>query len=156
MAPLFQRRHLFSALGVVLAALSVGACGSPPGPSALTSGRVRGPALELSDRLGSGSLVNETPGRLNLAQVRRVVTAHKADVRACYERETRNDPTLEGEIVLSWEILNDGSVSAPMVGRATLDDMALEECMLREIRKWRFPASDSQTSVETFRFDFPP
>jgi hypothetical protein len=156
---LFARQRLFSFLLFSLFVLLLGACASRSPQSALTSGRVRGPvphAPELSDSLGSGTLVNETPGRLNLEQVRRVVRAHKGDVSACYENEALTNPALEGAIVLSWEILNDGSVSAPMVGHVTLDDVGLEECMLRQIRRWRFPISDSQTSVETFRFDFPP
>ena len=132
---------------VVFAVLAGCAPGASPVIASAKSAR--------SMHLTSEVLVNETPGRLGPAQVRRVVDSREGDLRACYEHELRADPTFQGGIVLSWEILPDGSVSAPMVLRSTLDAPQVEECVLRRVRAWRFPASDSQTSVPSRSFRFP-
>jgi hypothetical protein len=105
--------------------------------------------------LKNQELVNETAGRLNRAQIQRFVKAHEKEVRACYEGEVRADPTFQGGIDLSWEILPDGSVSAAMLSRSTLDNSGVEDCVLRQVRAWRFPPSDSQTSVPSFPLRFP-
>jgi hypothetical protein len=105
--------------------------------------------------VASENLVNEVPGRLTREHVRRVVLAHDRDVRACYAVEASTNPTLQGGLDVSWEILPDGSVSAPMLSRSTLDNPRLEECVLNRVRGWRFPPSDSQTTVASFSFRFP-
>ncbi len=101
-------------------------------------------------------LVNETPGRLRSAQIRSFVSAHEGTLRPCYERQARTDPTFQGGLVLSWEVLPDGSVSAPMTSRSTLEDAEIEDCVLRQVRRWRFPESDSQTTVVSIPLHFPP
>jgi outer membrane biosynthesis protein TonB len=142
-------------LWLLLSPLSIGAsaCASTPAPpprSAQSSGPVVPPAPA-----ATSTLVNETPGRLRPDQIRRAVMAHAAEVRTCYDDEARMDPALQGQIVLSWDVLPDGSVSAPMIFRATLDNARVEECVLRQVRGWRFPASNSQTTVDSFPFRFP-
>ena len=140
---------------LVLSSLSVGAsaCASTPAPpprSAQSTGPVVPPAPATTN-----ALVNETPGRLNPDQIHRAVMAHAAEVRACYDDEARMDPAIQGQIVLSWDVLPDGSVSAPMIFRTTLDNARVEECVLRQVRGWRFPASNSQTTVEQLSISLP-
>jgi hypothetical protein len=100
-------------------------------------------------------LVNEVPGRLTQPRIRQFVASHQADLTVCYASEARIDPTLQGAVDVSWEILPEGSVSAPMLVRSTLDNAQIEECVLRTVRGWRFPASESQTSVIGYAFRFP-
>ncbi len=142
-------------LWLLLSPLSIGvsACASTPAPpprSAQSRSFVALPAQATTN-----ALVNETPGRLNPDQIHRVVMAHAAEVRACYDDEARMNPAIQGQIVLSWDVLPDGSVSAPMIFRATLDNPRVEECVLRQVRGWRFPASNSQTTVDSVPFRFP-
>jgi hypothetical protein len=82
------------------------------------------------------------------------VMAHKGAVRACYESEAQRNPSLKGGIVLSWQILPDGSVTAPGLASSTLNNSRVEGCVLRQLRGWHFPASESQTIVPTFPFSF--
>lgn len=101
------------------------------------------------------NLVNEVPGRLSAAAIRRVVAAHESEVRGCYAHEATSAPSLQGALVVSWEVMIDGTVLAPMVTRATFDDPPLEQCVLNRLRTWRFPVSESQTFVDAVRFEFP-
>jgi len=93
-------------------------------------------------------------GGLSAEQVRRVVMAHVGAVRACYESEAQRNTSLKGGITLSWQIAPDGSVSAPALAGSTLNNARVEGCVLRQLRGWHFPASESQTIVPSFPFSF--
>jgi hypothetical protein len=158
MMPFFARpRALPGLLGLWLRlaflSLGAGACSSTPAPAPRPVPS-RSVYVSPADAT-TNPLVNETPGRLSPDAIHRVVMAHAAEVRACYDEAARADPELQGQILLSWEVLPDGSVSAPMIFRATLDNARVEECLLRQVQQWRFPPSNSQTTVDGFSFRFP-
>lgn len=93
-------------------------------------------------------------GGLSPDQVLRVVMAHRGAVRACYESEAQRNPSLKGGIVLSWQISPDGSVTSPAVASSTLNNARVEGCVVRQLRGWHFPASETPTLVPTFPFSF--
>ena len=93
-------------------------------------------------------------GGLSPEQVRRVVMAHEGAMRACYESEAQRNPSLQGGIILSWQIQPDGAVAAPALASSTLNNPRVEGCVLRQLRGWHFPASDSPTIVPSFPFKF--
>jgi hypothetical protein len=93
-------------------------------------------------------------GGLSPDQVRRVVLAHQGALRACYESEAQRNPSLKGGIVLSWQIAPDGSVASPALVSTTLNNARVEGCVLRQLRGWHFPASETQTIVPAFPFGF--
>ena len=93
-------------------------------------------------------------GGLSAEQVKRIVVAHQGAVRACYESEVQRNPALKGGIVLSWQIQTDGSVAAPAIASSTLNNARVEGCVLRQLRGWHFPSSESPTIVPSFPFGF--
>jgi hypothetical protein len=93
-------------------------------------------------------------GGLSSDQVRRVVIAHTGAIRACYESEAQRNPSLKGGIVISWQIVPDGTVTSPALVSTTLNNARVEGCVLRQLRGWHFPASESQTIVPSFPFGF--
>ena len=93
-------------------------------------------------------------GGLSPDQVRRVVMAHVGAVRACYESEAQRNPSLKGGIILQWQIQPDGTVVSPGVASSTLNNARVEGCVVRQLRGWHFPASESQTIVPAFPFSF--
>jgi hypothetical protein len=93
-------------------------------------------------------------GGLSPDQIRRVVVAHMGAVRACYESEAQRNPSLKGGVTLSWQIQPDGSVSAPSMASSTLGNARVEGCLLRQLRGWHFPASESPSIVPSFPFAF--
>lgn len=93
-------------------------------------------------------------GGLSPEQIRRVVIAHTGAVRACYESEAQKNPGLKGGMTLSWQIEPSGSVSSVSVASSSLGNPRVEGCVSRQVRSWRFPASDTPTTVGAFPFKF--
>lgn len=91
---------------------------------------------------------------LGVEQVRRVVVAHVPALRACYDAELRVKPGLRGGVTMTWVVAPDGSVSSARVGSSTINDARVEDCIVRLVSSWRFPASDGVTNVSAFPFRF--
>ncbi len=92
-------------------------------------------------------------GGLNSEQIRRVVLAHRGALQACYEIEAQKDPTLRGGLTVSWTIDPSGAVTSANVASSTIRNARVEGCVLRQVRAWRFPASDG-VSQATYPFSF--
>jgi hypothetical protein len=93
-------------------------------------------------------------GGLSADQVARVVRAHQGALRACYEIEAQKDPSLRGGVVASWTIDPSGAVTSAGLPRSTIHNARVEGCVLRQVKTWHFPASESSTSVPEFPFMF--
>jgi len=121
-------------------------------------GKGRGPKLaergehEVSVGMGSGG--GDTDGSLSKEQIMKVVRAHMAGVKYCYEKELQHKPTLAGGIDIFWVIQPDGSVSKANVKSSTLSDTAVEGCIVRQVKQWQFPKAPAQTTVTRFPFVF--
>jgi hypothetical protein len=131
-----------------------GAGGFGRGGTGGGTGTGSGPGAGPGEAKVTGGNGMSARGGLSPDQVLRVVMAHKGAVRACYESEAQRNPSLKGGIVLSWQILPDGSVSSPALASSTLNNSRVEGCVVRQLRGWHFPASESQTIVPSFPFSF--
>jgi len=92
-------------------------------------------------------------GGLSPDQIRRVVVAHQGALRACYELEEQKDPTLKGGVTASWTIDPSGAVTSATIASSTIHNARVEGCVLRQVRTWHFPSSDSP-SQPMFPFTF--
>ncbi len=121
-------------------------------------GHGRGPKLaergehEVSVALGAGG--GETDGSLSKEQVYKVVKAHMAGVKYCYEKELQHKPSLGGGVDMFWVIQPDGTVGKANVKKSTMGDAAVEGCILRQVKQWQFPKAPGQTTVNPFPFVF--
>lgn len=93
-------------------------------------------------------------GGLSPEQVRRVVIKHAGALRACYESEAAKNPSLKGGISVAWQIDPSGSVSGAQLKQSSLSNPRVEGCVLRQIKSWSFPATDSPTTVAEYPFRF--
>ncbi|HJZ86450.1 MAG TPA: AgmX/PglI C-terminal domain-containing protein [Polyangia bacterium] len=96
----------------------------------------------------------DTDGSLSREQINRVVMAHKAAIRYCYEKELQRLPHLAGKIDLYWVILPDGSVQKANISSSTMGNAGVEGCMVRQVKQWQFPKSEGQTVVQRYPFVF--
>ena len=123
-----------------------------------THGRGRGPKLaergehEVSVGLGAGG--GDTDGSLSKEQVYKVVKAHFAGVKYCYEKELQHKSSLSGNIDIFWVIQPDGTVSKANVKASAMNDAAVEGCIVRQVKQWQFPKAPGQTIVGRFPFVF--
>jgi hypothetical protein len=121
-------------------------------------GRGRGPSLgtrgekevKVSMTTGNG----ESDGSLSKEQIEKVVRAHAGGIKYCYEKELQRKPTLAGAIDMFWVILPDGTVQKANVKNSTLDDVAVEGCIARQVKQWHFPKAPGQTVVAKYPFLF--
>ncbi|HEX7665491.1 MAG TPA: AgmX/PglI C-terminal domain-containing protein [Polyangiaceae bacterium] len=93
-------------------------------------------------------------GGLSPDQIQRVVRAHEGALRACYENEAARNPNLHGGVVVTWNIDPPGSVSSASMVSSTMANARVEGCVLRQVKTWHFPTSDSATNVQAFPFKF--
>ncbi|MBX3199283.1 MAG: AgmX/PglI C-terminal domain-containing protein [Labilithrix sp.] len=93
-------------------------------------------------------------GGLSPEQIRRVVMSHIGAVRACYESEAQRNPGLKGGVTVQWQIDPSGNVTTASVAGTTLSNARVEGCVVRQVQRWKFPTSDSPTTVAGFPFKF--
>lgn len=65
----------------------------------------------------------------------------------CYSRELDKDPNLYGKVTVTFTISNDGRVNEASVLNSSMNDMNVESCVLRTIRRIRFPKPDGGGEV---------
>jgi hypothetical protein len=93
-------------------------------------------------------------GGLSPEQIRRVVLAHMGALRACYETEAQRNPNLRGGVTVGWQIDPAGSVSTASVVSTTLSNPRVEGCVVRQVKSWHFPTSETPTTVASYPFKF--
>ncbi len=93
-------------------------------------------------------------GYLSAEQIMRVVRRNQGAVRYCYENELQRQPRLAGRIVIRWRVARSGSVSSARVGSSTMNNARVEGCIVRQVRRWRFPQPDGGEVDVDFPFIF--
>ncbi len=84
---------------------------------------------------------------LSKDEVGKVIHAHMAEVRYCYESSMIRNPDLAGKLVLDFTIGPQGSVTSASVKESSLLDPRLDDCILRRLTKWAFPKPKGNVSV---------
>jgi hypothetical protein len=105
-------------------------------------------------RVGIGAGAPTAHGGLSPEQIRRVVMAHQGALRACYDSELARNPTLKGGVTMTWNIEPGGSVASAGVAGSTIGNDRVSGCVLRQVKSWHFPASESPTNVAAYPFKF--
>lgn len=81
----------------------------------------------------------EIRGQLDRDIIARVIREHRREVRSCYENELQRNPDLAGRIIVRFVISPDGAVASSDVQESDLGNNAVESCIVRRVRRWRFP-----------------
>jgi pSer/pThr/pTyr-binding forkhead associated (FHA) protein len=109
------------------------------------SGRGRGGSGEF-DLGGKGKGTTQfIPGRttvmggLTADEVGRIIRRHWNEIKYCYEKELSKNPNLAGKVGVYFEIGPVGDVTVAQVKETDLHDNNVEECMLANVRRWKFP-----------------
>lgn len=91
-----------------------------------------------------------TPGNLDSAAVRAVVSAHSAEIKACHARS----PEANGRFEIAWLVAADGTVHNAHVILDELRSAEMYNCMRRAIESWHFPSPKGGAAVVSFPFRF--
>jgi hypothetical protein len=81
----------------------------------------------------------EAIGGLDKSLIAAVVQANIGQIKHCYERQLIVDPNIFGKVVAQWTINKDGAVSVSSVKNTTMNNKAVENCIVGKIKNWGFP-----------------
>jgi len=118
-------------------------------------GRVSGPREQdtgsmVRERVPRPLVRTEAPGPgcpLPEPSIMPIVRRGLPAIRACYERQLRRSPTIEGKISLRLQIDPLGRVRELEVACDTLDHPLVSSCIVSHARRWRFPPMDRVAEV---------
>ena len=85
-----------------------------------------------------------------------VVRRYAPGIQFCYDNELKRNPGLRGKLVVNITVLANGSVSEAIVVEDRLGSAAVTQCVVAQIRGWRFPAIPSGTTSFKTPFVFTP
>jgi TonB family protein len=105
-------------------------------------------------RLSLGGKGTRVSGFLSREQIMRVVRANQAAIRYCYETALQRAPGLQGEVRIFWRIDMSGRVAAARIAKSTLGNGKAEGCMVRQVKRWKFPKPDGGEVEVVFPFVF--
>lgn len=91
-------------------------------------------------------------GALSRERIDGVVRANTAAIKACYEIEVQRQPGLEGRVEIQFRIGASGRVSTARVASSTLRNPRAEGCMVRQVKRWRFPEPEGGDVIVAYPF----
>lgn len=107
----------------------------------------------------SGNVLTETPeveGELNADVIKNEMRKRLRALKDCYERQLKRFPTLQGKIVLSFEIAESGRVSDARIEDDSVNNSGVSSCIIERARTWRFPKPDGGSVFVSFPLIFTP
>ena len=108
-----------------------------------------------SVRVEVGGQDAEFSGSIDKEAIRRVILAHKAEIRFCYDQELQHHSDLSGKISVHWRIDEKGralSVTAPS-GDNSMGSTAVANCIVNKLKTWQFPQAP-QDMVADVKYPF--
>ena len=83
-----------------------------------------------------------------------VVTRRMRGIQYCYERALARQPELSGQVKMEWRIELNGRTSHVEVLKSSLKNAQVENCMARNIKRWRFPKPTGGHCIVRYPFAF--
>lgn len=92
---------------------------------------------------------SDVQGSLDKDVIRRVVRAHIAEVRGCYNRGLETDVDLAGRVIVQFKIGGTGAVVSAEIVASTLppSGAAVAQCIATMASRWTFPPPEGGGSV---------
>ncbi len=87
-------------------------------------------------------------GGLEKSEVEAVIRQNLAQIRNCYNRGLRLNPTLSGKVKASFRITAGGTVENSRIGDSTLASSEVEDCIRGRITSWNFPLPRGGSTVD--------
>ena len=78
-------------------------------------------------------------GALDRSLIDEVIKRHMNQIRYCYQRELTKNPALGGKIVIKFTIAKDGTVSTASSKSTTMNNAAVEQCIVQRFLRMQFP-----------------
>ena len=85
-----------------------------------------------------------------------VVRRYAPGIQFCYDNELKRSPGLRGKLVAALTVAASGEVTDVRIVSDSVNSAGLQQCMLAQIRVWKFPAISAGTTVFKTPFVFTP
>jgi len=131
-----------------------GGGGGGPGGGGGAGGNGRGGAGGAGGSIQRGA--NSGKASRSLEEIKLVFDRNKGSIYALYNRALREDPTLEGKVVLELKIAPSGEVVECHIVSSELKAADLERKLLARVRQFDFGAKDVEQMTVTWPVDFLP
>jgi len=91
-------------------------------------------------------------------EIRKIVASYLGGLRYLYNKELRKDPELRGKLMVVFDISPSGQVTYSSMLSSSLGSPSLEQAVLANILKWRFPSisEENGNTKVTWPFVFVP
>lgn len=93
-------------------------------------------------------------GSLDAALIDQVVRANLGSIKYCYEKELTRNPKLAGKIIVQFTINLLGEVVESRIENSSLSNVEAEDCIVRRIRRWKFPKPQGGSVIVSYPFVF--
>jgi predicted Zn finger-like uncharacterized protein len=90
------------------------------------------------------------PQRLTDFQVRVVIQKHYQQVKSCLERQLKRDASISGKMYVVARVNPRGKVEKVHIATAKFNGTFVEECLIKEVKRWDFPSFRGETYDITF------
>ncbi len=118
--------------------------------------RVASPVAGIGDPGGASRRGTSGKASRSREEIELVFDKNKGAIFALYNRALRQDPSLEGKLVLRLTIAPNGQVTMCEVISSELDDKELERKLVQRVKLFRFEAKDVEAITTTKPIDFFP
>ena len=156
---LVQRSLITSKVGGTSGGISAPtSCGPAAGSGALNgihTAQIKGPALASG---GQGATRSGGSGKASRGaeEIALVFTKNKGAIDALYARALRDNPALQGKVVIEMTIAPSGEITAARIVSSELNDPQFEAKLLARVRLFKFEAKDVAALTATKPIDFFP
>ncbi|MBN8488663.1 MAG: AgmX/PglI C-terminal domain-containing protein, partial [Burkholderiales bacterium] len=123
-----------------------------------TGGKGNGTGVGGGSASKGGAVQRGNSGKASrsLEEIRLVFERHKGAIYAIYNRALRDDPSLQGKVVVELRIAPSGAVAGLRLVSSELKTPELESKLLARIRQFDFGAKDVDEIVVSWPLDFLP
>ena len=120
--------------------------------------RVSSPVAGMGQVGGTGASRQGSSGKASRSreEIELVFDKNKGAIFALYNRALRQDPSLEGKLVLRLTIAPNGQVTMCEIVSSELEDAELERKLVQRIKLFKFAAKDVEAITTTKPIDFFP
>ncbi len=136
--------------------VSGGGGGGGPGGGGGRAGGGSGDGSGVGGKGGTLQRSGSGKASRSIEEIKLVFERNKGAIYAIYNRALRDDPALQGKVVLELKIAPSGEVSGLRIVSSELKADELEKKLLARIRSFDFGAKDVDAMVVTWPVDFLP
>lgn len=127
----------------------------PSGGDGPVGGASRRRRIRIRSSLKISSLGDAEGGKLDAGKLMRMVRRRTSQLKYCYERELKSNPSLQGKLKLRITIALNGRVSETEVDENSLNTR-VASCIISRLKRWRYPKPDGEAATVVIPFFFSP